>query len=89
MALNISRPTSFGVDATYWRIISAQIDFGKNRMAIFMAGYTSEEARDAGAAPLVQEQVDFIAESFIPDATRSVVYDALKTLPDWKEAEDV
>lgn len=89
MALSIEKSTHFGVAATYWRIVSANIDFVNNRMAVFVAGYTSEAAREAGAAPLLQEQVDFQAETFIPDAPRSAVYSALKTLSEWSGASDV
>lgn len=88
MALLLSKQTPLGVDATYWRVISAHIDFGANTMAVFVAGYVDEAARNAGAAPLMQEQVNFTVEEFVADAPRNLVYGALKQLPDWTGATD-
>lgn len=88
MALAIEKMTPFGVPATYWRIISAHIDFGRNEMKVFLAGYANEAARDSGADPIIQEQVNFDADTFVPDQPRSFVYSAVKQLSEWSEATD-
>lgn len=88
MALLIEKQTHFGIPASYWRIISAQIDFGRNEMKVFMAGYASEEARNAGANPITQEQINFDAQSFVPDQPRNLVYATVKQLEEWAGASD-
>lgn len=88
MALLIEKQTPFGIPASYWRIISAQIDFGRNEMKVFMAGYASEDARNAGADPLIQEQVNFDAQTFAPDQPRNIVYAEVKRLDGWSGAAD-
>lgn len=88
MALLIEKQTPFGIPATYWRIISAQIDFGRNDMKVFMAGYASEVARESGAVPITQEQISFDIASLGPDQLRGVVYDVVKQLEEWSGASD-
>lgn len=88
MALLIEKQTPFGIPATYWRVISAQIDFGRNGMKVFMAGYASEAARDAGADPITQEQISFDIASLGPDQVRGMVYAAVKQLEEWSGASD-
>ena len=87
MALLLSKPTQFGVDATYWRIIFVQIDFGSNRMAVAMAGYVNQAAREAGLDPITQEQVAFEAEAFIPEPSRTAVYSAVQMATEWQGAK--
>lgn len=89
MALQISKETPLGIPAEYWRIISARIDFGANTMAVSVAGYINKQARDDGKAPIIQEQINFVAEEFVPDQPRQGVYEAMKLMADWAEAVDV
>lgn len=88
MALLLEKPTVYGVNATYWRVIFVQIDFGTNRLFVSLAGYSSADARANGSAPLCQEQIAFEAEAFIPDATRDAVYAAVKAGGGWESSQD-
>lgn len=80
--------TVLGIPATYWRIISAQVDFGTDNLMVFVAGYANQQAREDGKAPLEQVQVNFTANDFVPDQPRASLYAALKDKPEFSGAQD-
>ncbi len=53
MALKISKETALGVNATYWRIPSYQIDFDGKEFSCLLKGYIDEGKYLQGASPLV------------------------------------
>ena len=87
----ITKPTPFGVDATYWRIQHGTIDYAALRLDIYVAGYLSQEARDAGKVALATRQLTFEGEYFIPVAepTRAALYAAITAMPEWAGATEV
>lgn len=87
MAITLNRPTPFGLDATYWNIMAVSSDYAGARMVVSLAGYVSKGARDDGAKPIASEQVTMGEENFIPDASRTAIYEAIKVLPDWQGAD--
>jgi len=49
-----------GVNATYWRLRGFEIDFISNIAVVHIAGYVSQELRDAGAGPIMNKQVRWV-----------------------------
>ena len=88
MALLKSVKTNFGVDAIYWNIFSIQEDFKNSTNEIVIVGYTSKEVRDADLDPVSWQNLRFIGNDYIKDATRAEVYKALKA-KDFSDATDV
>jgi len=72
MAIEKSIETTFGVTATYWRIIRTNESFD-GQTEIYLAGYADEAARRAGKAPL---EIRTIQVETI-DGTRSDYYEKL------------
>lgn len=88
MALQKSINTSFGIPATYWRIIRINELFGGNE-EVFLAGYTDAEARANGAEPLEIRTITIPSQ----DGTRADIYPLLKvskieTRPTGETTED-
>ena len=82
MALAISKPTSYGVAATYWRVIHVEADFRDRRMKVFVGGYVDQDARDAANQPMSTVIHVFEGALFVEEPTRAMVYAALKS---WEE----
>lgn len=59
MAIIKNTLTKHGIQAEYWKLMSANIDGAKNLVTLNLALYASADARDAGAIPLWNEQVHF------------------------------
>lgn len=97
MALAINRTHPIGAVATYARILSVNVDFANRAATIDVGDYLSEEARQAGCAPL--ERRTFLFSGDNPEAgpvfpftdkggTRTEAYAALKELPEFEGAAD-
>lgn len=89
MALKISKPTDYGVDATYWHIGNIQEDFKGGAAQLTLYGYTDEVARGAEKAPLAVAQHIFAEDNYVPERGREGWYNFLKQRADWQGAEDV
>ena len=63
MALQISKPTQYGVDATYWKLESCTINYTSETVVATFAGYLDAEARFTHQ-PIAQHVVAFDAVSF-------------------------
>ena len=91
MAMNITKSTSYGVDATYWRIVGGTIDYASLSLVIHVEGYISQAAREAGSKPVGSWSVSFTGEDFVPVAepTRAAIYAKLLMMPDWQGATEI
>ncbi|WP_029008334.1 hypothetical protein [Azospirillum halopraeferens] len=81
MALLRSIATGFGVDATYWHVLTLQAYRLQGGVDVTLAGYVSSEARWAGHRPIAVEQVTLAGPTALPSATGihyADVYAALK-----------
>lgn len=91
MAMQISKPSNYGVNATYWRIEGGTIDYGSMVLRINVAGYLDAAARDAGKAPLAFESVAWSGVDFpdVAEPTRVALYTKLMAMPEWAGAVEV
>ena len=87
MALLKAVKTNFGIDATYWNIFSIQEDFKNATNEIVIVGYASKEVRDENLNPVAWNNLTFAGDDYIQDATRALVYGALKA-KDFSDATD-
>lgn len=75
MALIKTLPTSFGIDATYWRITNINCYF-TGTTTVTLDGYLNKDARFESAEPLRREVIDFPLQ----DVTRAIAYAEFKKL---------
>jgi len=54
MALQIEKPSPFGVSAKYWRIVFYQYDLDKPEFVCVLHAYIDEQARCNGSKPLME-----------------------------------
>lgn len=80
MAMELSKPSDFGVPAVYWRIVACRFDFTADTVSMDLAGYVSQAARTTGQQPVASQTV--VTAASIGDP-RIAVYDWLKTQADW------
>lgn len=87
MALSLSIPTEFGINATYHRLAALQANWADGGCTGVMYSYLDESARQSGAKPLgtVQVQLTGVVEG---ELTRAALYAAIKAQPDWATAVD-
>lgn len=88
MALGKSISTGYGVAATYWKIANITKDFLVGAAKVVMAGYVSQEARAANAAPLASAVVELTGTDFVADDTRADIYDKVHAKAEWADATD-
>ena len=91
MALEKSIEQPTGAVAIYWRVTRIDIDVDSKQVAINVAGYVSQEARDAGKRAIddiwyhlefgkeIVESVDLVAWA----------YAKIKALSVWADAKDI
>lgn len=96
MALNLNKPTQYGVDTTYHKIISITIDLLGKTSSVTLASYKDQAARVAKAVPLTMtlfnwDGVDFPFEIGVLDESNpvTIAYDKIKALDDWKDAQNI
>ena len=82
MALQSSKMTDYGINATYWRVIRAYVDFHNRWIKVELGGYLDETTRAAGLAPLRVVEYILSGPLFVEEPTRAMVYAAIKT---WTE----
>ena len=93
MALQISKPTQYGVDATYWKLESCTINYTSETVVATFAGYLDAEARFTHQ-PIAQHVVAFDAVSFpfdplVAENVPTVLYNKVKLLDFFTGAIDV
>ena len=87
MALLKVVKTNFGIDASYWNIFSIQEDFKNKTLEIIITGYPSKNIRDQDLDPVSWKTFQFFEDDYIKDATRALIYAALKT-KEFADAQD-
>lgn len=101
MAISISKTLPNGVPLEYFRIVSVNI-LVNNQCIIEVAGYVSQEAREAEQAALAEAvetgqypQTDifvhtqYLAVDYDPDMSVNKAYALIKGMEDFEEAQDV
>lgn len=92
MALVKQYETETGATANYFRIGAMQINYtaGQQGVQATVFVYLDKDKRDAGKKPIEALNVHLGVEqiNFAYEVTREVVYNAMKTLPEFVGAED-
>lgn len=89
MALQISKPTTYGVDASYWRIGVMNIHPRASNVCVVMDGYLNQAARQSGAQPLSFVELTLPYTTDVVDGGRDGSYEAVKLTPEFTGATDV
>jgi len=87
MALLKTVKTNYGIDAIYWNIFSINEDFKNKSLEIIITGYPSQNIREQDLDPVSWKTFQFSENDYIKDATRALVYAALKT-KEFADAQD-
>ena len=84
MALQLTLPTEYGIDASYWKIISIFAGFDEKIAVAEVRGWQSKADMEAGLTPIGvrafvrgPESIDFSDESQ-PVVTRAIMYAFIK-----------
>lgn len=76
MALVQSIQTDFGVEASYWHILSLQVNRVQQAVQVTMAGYIDARTRAAGHRPIAVMTLSLDRADF-PGSVDGVRYDAV------------
>lgn len=79
--------TDFGVPACYWNIGETLFDYFKRRCQVKMYGFASAEARQSGKQPMAAMNIVIEQQDFPSDESRATIYEKVKLLPDWADAQ--
>lgn len=82
MALEITKPTSRGIDATVWVIGSQSYSRESGELCFEMWGYSTQELADKGMAPL-ETRIETRPAS---KETVAQLYAELQTSDEWSDA---
>ena len=91
MALLKEVMTSYGVNATYWKVIITQINWEKSIAIFKLAGWISEEASSL-YEPIQINTIEFSGVDFIFTSESDILvqaYNSIKTKAEWIDALDV
>lgn len=88
MGLQVTIPTEFGVDATYWHIGAVQEDFRGKATEVTLYGYSSHEARQADKQPLSAGKVQLAGDDYVAGADRAQLYEIISRRPEFSGAVD-
>lgn len=87
MAFSKIIPIGNGFDATYWKIGILFANFTTEQAWCHMHGYKDQASAVANLSPAMTIEHNL---PFVPDATRTQIYNYLKAnLPEWAGAQDV
>ena len=98
MALLNPLPTQYGANAVYWKITATFVNWLDRQCHITLHGWVDEEARRAGLTAIDRREFAWYAEQFPfagPGDPRpvgecvSTVYEAIKRLAEFADAQDV
>lgn len=87
MALLKSLNTDFGVPAAYWNVGETLLDYHKRRCQVRLYGFANTAARQAGKQPMAAMNIVLEAAAFPADANRASIYEEIKQMPEWADAE--
>jgi hypothetical protein len=104
MGLSISKPSQYGVNATYWHIDEVIFSDKKQVAKVSMLGFLDMDNRQNNSLPLLHVVLSFgeippslagrpnvqsIPYPFTVNGNRvEEAYSAVKSLPEWQSAED-
>lgn len=88
MALSIAIDTAYGVSATYHMLGDVRLNRRLRSATLVMEGFTSEQARRGGLAPIHATVIDVPAGGIPVDATDADLYAIVKADPVFAAAED-
>jgi len=88
MALIKAIETPYGVQATYWKIVTVTEQFTKSSLIVQMAGYLDAESRTAEKEPIMSGQYSIDDDVYTADATREDIYQLLKQTDQFVDAID-
>lgn len=93
MGLKLSTVCDSGTTGEYWRVMTANMRWYDTASICVVALYVDQASRIAGKAPLLMKSYDFSGADFpfenVSADVRSLIYDKLKTLPEFSGAMDV
>lgn len=92
MAIKVSIPTEYGVDAKHWRIDKINQDFN-GRAEIVLNGYFSKAAANNSATPLSRmtihtDVLDANRAAYYTEITKSKIVDGVETNPFFNQIEE-
>jgi hypothetical protein len=92
MAIKVSIPTEYGVDAKHWRIDKINQDFN-GRAEILLCGYFNKAAAVANSTPLVRmtmyvDNLDSNRAAYYTEITKSKIVDGVETNPLFNQIEE-
>jgi len=64
MALKISRKTTYGVNAEYWKVTETNINWHEKQATIILSGFANEKVRLDGAFPITKQTFGWIGADF-------------------------
>jgi hypothetical protein len=89
MALLISHPTQFGVNAEYWRIASIEEHFFRKELKVTLVGYANKAtAKLPGTAPLASAELNVGSEDYVLNCSRQQAYGIVKKQSQFLMAKD-
>ena len=91
MALQITKSTDFGVDATYWMVTSVNLDFYHESARVMISGWTDSSAQSGGKTPISGFPFEFSGADFAGYKGAAidiivVTQNLIKTKADWSSA---
>ncbi|HUJ04045.1 MAG TPA: hypothetical protein VLW75_10430 [Rhizomicrobium sp.] len=88
MALIRPVPTDQGGSVEYWRIEEIKDDIPARRLEFVLRGYVNEAARRAGCQFVYEYPLVMAPDEYSSAPGLSRLYQAIKTMPQFAEAED-
>ena len=83
MALKITIPTRYGIDATYFKVVDLNINWLTRQSHVTLCGWKDEEARRNNQQPLTERSFDWSGDDFPfldeePQNEREIAYISIK-----------
>lgn len=96
MGLELTKPSVYGIDANYWKIMETHMDWHTKDFNIKIAGWPTYDMRmDPINNPLVYQEFNGSIDTWPfsdadedKDSLRVQAYNYIKTQPGWEEALD-
>lgn len=88
MGLSFDIETNYGLDVTYWHIARVATDYEGKSLTMMVNGFVTRDARLEGAFPITSKSILLMDGDFISDATRVMLYEKIKSLPEFEGATD-
>lgn len=84
MAISISIPSTYGVNATYWNISFIQNNFKDKVLYVKLLGYADSISRENEAMPLSVVELTFRDELYPGDISRQELYNLIIKMDEFK-----